>query len=342
MKEEEAGRLEEEVDDAGSRLMHAKGSSLKKLSLSSSLDFDHIQISINWEDVTCPICLDFPHNGVLLQCSSYDNGCRPFICDTDQTHSNCLTRFKSSSGMPQAVECLIVSDASSESTRVIPSTCESRPACPLCRGEVIGWVIVKEARAYLNSKKRCCQENHCNFTGNFLELQHHVLHKHPHSRPSEIDPARQLDWESFQQSSDIIDVLSTIHAEVPHGVVLGDYVIEYGDDDGDYYDDFHGRGAKWWTSCILHQVFGKFRCSGNRRRSRGDNLRRDHVRSSSNGSIEGSPSSVDTTVYRFRQAEDGSPSSADPAVASGGAIDHHTHRFSHILVSYAIFSLFWN
>ncbi|KAI0504664.1 hypothetical protein KFK09_015616 [Dendrobium nobile] len=309
-----------------------EGTSLRKLSHSSSLDLDNIQININWEDVTCPICLDFPHNGVLLQCSSYDNGCRPFMCDTDHTHSNCLNRFKSASGVPQAAECLIASEASTESTQMIPSTCESRPACPLCRGEVTGWVIIKEARAYLNMKKRCCQEKQCYYMGNFVELQRHALLKHPHSRPSEIDPARQLDWENFQQSSDIIDVLSTIHAEVPHGVVLGDYVIEYGDDeDGDDYDDFGGRGAKWWSSCILYQVFGKLRCSGNRRRSRGRNLTRSRVGSSSNGSNEGSPSSLDTAVYRFRQVEDEVPGMAaagDHAVASREVIDRHSYSYS--------------
>lgn len=302
-----------------------EGTSLRKLSHSSSVDFDNIEININWEDVTCPICLDFPHNGVLLQCSSYSNGCRPFMCDTDHTHSNCLTRFKSASGVPQATECLIPSEACTE----IPSTCESRPACPLCRGEVTGWVIIKEARTYLNMKKRCCQEKQCYYVGNFVELQRHVLSKHPHARPSEIDPAHQLDWENFQQSSDIIDVLSTIHAEVPRGVVLGDYVIEYGDDDedGDDYDDFHGRGAKWWSSCILYQVFGKLRCSGNRRRSRGRNLTQSRVGSSSNGSNEGSPSSVDTAVYRFQQVEDEVPG-MPAAVASTEAIDRLSYSYS--------------
>jgi len=43
--------------------------------------------------------LDFPHNCVLLQCSSYHKGCRPFVCDTDHLHSNCLDRFKNASGM---------------------------------------------------------------------------------------------------------------------------------------------------------------------------------------------------------------------------------------------------
>ncbi|KAF0903864.1 hypothetical protein E2562_029953 [Oryza meyeriana var. granulata] len=67
----------------------------------------------------------------------------------------------------------------------------------------------------------------------------HTQQKHPDSRPSEIDPARQVDWENFQQSSDIVDVLSTIHAQVPNGIVLGDYVIEYGDDEtGEEYEVF--------------------------------------------------------------------------------------------------------
>ncbi|KAG0468664.1 hypothetical protein HPP92_017992 [Vanilla planifolia] len=300
-----------------------KGTSLKKLINSSTFDLDDIQISINWEDVTCPICLDFPHNGVLLQCTSYHNGCRPFMCDTDHTHSNCLTRFKSAFGVPQTADCLVRGEESTPSIHVVFSTCESRPSCPLCRGEVTGWVIIKEARNYLNSKKRCCQEKQCSFNGNFMELQEHVQLKHPHSHPSQIDPARQLDWENFQQSLDIIDVLSTIHAEVPRGVVLGDYVIEYGDEEenGDDYDEFHGRGSKWWRSCILYRVFGKFRCSGNRHRSRDRNLRRARDRSISDASIEGSPSSVDTPVYRPQMEEE------IPGMASSEAFDRPNPRY---------------
>ncbi|PKA51397.1 hypothetical protein AXF42_Ash002762 [Apostasia shenzhenica] len=321
----------------------ASGTSLEKL-IHWSSDFDDIELNIDWEDVTCPICLDFPHNGVLLQCMSYDNGCRPFMCDTDHTHSNCLTRFKSAFGVPQTGECLTVNDASNRFTEVIASGCESRPACPLCRGEVTGWVIIKEARAYLNTKKRCCQEKNCSYIGNFVELQTHAQLNHPHSRPSEIDPVRRLDWENFQQSSDIIDVLSTIQAEVPHGVVLGDYVIEYGDEDenGNEYDNFQNRGSKWWNSCILYQVFGKFRCSRSRRSRRSDR-RQSRFWSSSNGSNEGSSSPADTTADRFHQIEEEFRGivGAGHRVEGSRVLGLHSRRFSGIFhVLFSIFDFF--
>ncbi|KAL0327645.1 UNVERIFIED_CONTAM: hypothetical protein Sangu_1842500 [Sesamum angustifolium] len=185
---------------------------------------EEIQLCTNWDDVTCPICLDFPHNSVLLQCSSYDKGCRPFVCDTDHLHSNCLDRFKEANGMLSGSQ----SPSSADNIQFLDSGPDSKPACPLCRGEVTGWIVVDKARVHLDVKNRCCEEAKCSFTGTYLELQKHAQVEHPHACPSKIDPARQLDWENFQQSSEIIDVLSTIHSEVPHGVVLGDYVIEYG------------------------------------------------------------------------------------------------------------------
>ncbi|KAG5389867.1 hypothetical protein IGI04_031408 [Brassica rapa subsp. trilocularis] len=102
----------------------------------------------------------------------------------------------------------------------------------------------------LDEKQRCCEEERCRFTGTYTELRKHAQSEHPDSRPSKIDPARKLNWENFQQSSEIIDVLSTIHSEVPRGVVLGDYVIEYGDDDtGDEFEDVASNEGSWWTSC---------------------------------------------------------------------------------------------
>ncbi|KAK6915272.1 Protein of unknown function DUF1644, partial [Dillenia turbinata] len=46
------------------------------------------------DEALCPICMDHPHNAVLLLCSSHDKGCRSYICDTSYRHSNCLDRFK--------------------------------------------------------------------------------------------------------------------------------------------------------------------------------------------------------------------------------------------------------
>ncbi|PWA34231.1 hypothetical protein CTI12_AA621150 [Artemisia annua] len=32
-----------------------------------------------WEEARCPICMEHPHNAVLLLCSSLEKGCRPYI-----------------------------------------------------------------------------------------------------------------------------------------------------------------------------------------------------------------------------------------------------------------------
>ncbi|CAA3011322.1 Hypothetical predicted protein [Olea europaea subsp. europaea] len=284
-----------------------------------------VELYPNWDDVICPICLDFPHNGVLLQCSSYEKGCRPFVCDTDHLHSNCLDRFKQASGMLSGSQ----SPSSVENVSCLNLVSDSKPLCPLCRGEVTGWVVVHNARTYLDEKKRCCEEEKCGFMGTYMELHKHAHLEHPHACPSKIDPARQLDWENFQQSSEIIDVLSTIHSEVPRGVVLGDYVIEYGNDNsGDECDDFPGDEGNWWTSCILYQVFENFRTSRNRRRSRvGDSRRGNrHLSYDTSNSDEGSVTSVEYTDYIADEADDEFGSASG---ISRGRADHRSSRRRH-------------
>ncbi|KAF5774272.1 putative transcription factor C2H2 family [Helianthus annuus] len=261
-----------------------------------------LHLDVKWEDITCPICLSSPHNCVLLQCTSYKKGCRPFVCDTDHLHSNCLDRFQTANKMSPGSNSLLTSD---ESTIINPDA-TSKPLCPLCRGDVTGWVVVNEARLKLDGKKRCCEEEKCTFTGTYTELREHVKMEHPHACPSKIDPARQLDWDNFQQSSEIIDVLSTIHSEVPHGVVLGDYVIEYDDGSGDEFEGFPGQDGNWWTSCILYKVFVNFRSSRNRRRARVSESRRGSRRLSyeTSNSDEGSVVSTEFADYRAYEAED--------------------------------------
>ncbi|XP_020109471.1 uncharacterized protein LOC109724903 [Ananas comosus] len=285
----------------------ASNSSHKRAFDSTSSKLEDIKLNNSWDDVICPICLDFPHNGILLLCSSYKKGCRPFMCDTDQNHSNCLDRFKTVHGFRAAAKVSAdQSEAISEGIQVISSNPENCPTCPLCRGEVTGWVVVDEARHYLNMKRRCCEEKRCSYVGNYMELEQHAKNEHPHARPSEIDPAQQLDWDNFQQSSEIIDVLSTIHSEVPNGVVLGDYVIEYGDDSHDEFDDFPGDDGNWWTSCILYHVFDNFRASRNRRRSAVSERRRRRHMSSYDGSVDGrgSVSPMDVLEYNLDESDD--------------------------------------
>ncbi|KAF7830193.1 uncharacterized protein G2W53_012526 [Senna tora] len=278
----------------------------------------NIQLDTNWEDIICPICLEFPHNSVLLQCSSYDKGCRPFVCDTNQLHSNCLDRFKSAYGMPSSS---VPDAASTENSEPVVSDGQCSLSCPLCRGEVSGWIIIDKARLLLDEKKRYCDQEQCVFMGSYLELQKHAQEEHPHAHPSKIDPAQQIDWENFQQSSEIIDVLNTIHSEIPQGVVSGDYVIEYGDDDtGDDFEDFPGDEGNWWTSCILYPVFDNFRNSRNRRRSRAGDTRRSshHLSYDTSNFDEGSVASREYVEFRIYETDDEYVITNDPSRGSRG------------------------
>ncbi|KAK9098185.1 hypothetical protein Syun_025230 [Stephania yunnanensis] len=91
-------------------------------------------LNTDWEDLTCRICLDFPHNGVFLQRSSYVQGCRPFMCDTDYTHSNCLDRVRKAHNMlDMEKEPTNLHVPSIESTQPTAVDQNERPTCPLCR-----------------------------------------------------------------------------------------------------------------------------------------------------------------------------------------------------------------
>eukprot|EP01018_Ginkgo_biloba_P031532 Gb_16969 [translate_table: standard] len=72
-----------------------------------------------WDDATCPICMEHPHNAVLLLCSSFDQGCRSYMCDTSYRHSNCLDQYRKPrancrNNMSQGVE-VYMDSAGSES-----------------------------------------------------------------------------------------------------------------------------------------------------------------------------------------------------------------------------------
>ncbi|XP_051119338.1 uncharacterized protein LOC127243393 [Andrographis paniculata] len=141
-----------------------------------------------WEEARCPICMEHPHNAVLLLCSSHDKGCRPFICDTSYRHSNCLDQFRKSAEQ------------------------ESELLCPLCRGAITGWELVHPARKYMDSQIRTCSLETCSFSGNYVALRKHARLEHPSKRPSEASPTRQSNWAAMERQRDIEDALA-YHSE---------------------------------------------------------------------------------------------------------------------------------
>ncbi|KAJ4909139.1 hypothetical protein Rs2_03760 [Raphanus sativus] len=156
-----------------------------------------------WSGSTCPVCLESPHNAVLLLCSSYHKGCRPYMCATSTRFSNCLDQYRKSHGNEQLALL-----------------------CPLCRGQVKGWTVVEDARVHFNSKRRTCMQEKCSFVGNFKKLKKHMKEKHPHACPRAVDPALETKWKRLERERDRRDVISTIMSSTPGAVVLGDYVIE--------------------------------------------------------------------------------------------------------------------
>ncbi|PKA57549.1 hypothetical protein AXF42_Ash020093 [Apostasia shenzhenica] len=152
-----------------------------------------------WDEVRCPVCMEHPHNAVLLLCASHDKGCRPFMCDTSYRHSNCLDQYR---------KVFDVSAAEKEG--------ESKPklSCPLCRGSVSGWKVVEAARKHMNAMSRSCCKESCYFSGAYGELRKHARNEHPSFRPSEVDPERQRDWRRLEQQRDLGDLFSTMQSAI--------------------------------------------------------------------------------------------------------------------------------
>ena len=155
-----------------------------------------------WEEVRCPVCMDHPHNAVLLVCSSHEKGCRPFMCDTSSRHSNCYDQYRKASkdsSKDSAAEC---------------SECQQQVqlSCPLCRGPVSDCIKDYDARRYMNSKVRSCTTESCEFRGAYQELRKHARVEHPAARPMEVDPERQRDWRRMEQQRDIGDLLSMLRS----------------------------------------------------------------------------------------------------------------------------------
>uniref|UniRef100_A0A1J3FV46 Uncharacterized protein n=1 Tax=Noccaea caerulescens TaxID=107243 RepID=A0A1J3FV46_NOCCA len=194
-----------------------------------------------WEEARCPVCMEHPHNGILLICSSYGNGCRPYMCDTSHRHSNCFDQYrKASKETPPSLEeetnapigtedlaSAVVNlreEAASESREgeigeeVVAAEeddqekAKSKLTCPLCRGHIKEWVVEEPARCFMNAKHRSCSSETCEFSGTYSDLRKHARLQHPGVRPSEADPERQRSWRRLERQRDLGDLLSTLQS----------------------------------------------------------------------------------------------------------------------------------
>lgn len=219
-----------------------------------------------WEEARCPVCMEHPHNAILLMCSSHAKGCHPFMCDTSYRHSNCFDQFRKSFAEISQQEETLESNTLSSSYSVIPEVtvtdfqveqseematethayCENQVkgklVCPLCRGHIIGWRIVEPARVFMNAKSRSCACETCDFNGSYADLRKHARLVHPLVRPSEADPERQRDWRRFERQRDIGDLISTLQSSIGE---------ERNEDSTLSFDE-----GGWLTVFFLIRVFG--------------------------------------------------------------------------------------
>uniref|UniRef100_K4B225 Uncharacterized protein n=1 Tax=Solanum lycopersicum TaxID=4081 RepID=K4B225_SOLLC len=164
----------------------------------------------DWEDATCSVCMEYPHNAVLLLCSSHDKGCRPYMCGTSLRYSNCLDQYK------KAYTKAILPD-------------NNQPV----QG-VKGWTVVEPAREYLNLKKRSCMQDDCSFVGSYKEIRKHVKAEHPCARPREaFGSAGNIGSNRVMRrhEREISDTLDIGAGGVDRNLPIGGF--EYSDDDSE-------------------------------------------------------------------------------------------------------------
>lgn len=194
------------------------------------------------EDITCSVCMEYPHNAVLLLCSSHNKGCRPYMCGTSSQYSNCLDQYK---------------NAYTKAESFPLDKYGSELACPLCRGQVKGWTVVESARDYLNAKKRTCMHDNCSFVGVYKELKKHVRSEHPSVNPREVDPDQEQKWRRLERDRERSDVISTITSSMPGSVVFGDYVIERNPNEEDFDTGLEtGLDSNFVNMLLFFHAFG--------------------------------------------------------------------------------------
>ncbi|KAK6911255.1 Protein of unknown function DUF1644, partial [Dillenia turbinata] len=201
------------------------------------------------DEALCPICMDHPHNAVLL-CSSHDKGCGSYVCDTSHRHSNCLDRFKKldprnkpsqqSSSLPEHTDHVSLGQLPLNATESDSGLTVRNELAEEAVGdydiqdaymqiENHGRLTVRAVRQYLDLKRRNCSQESCAFSGNYRVLRRHARRVHPMKRPADVDPSRQRAWWRLEHQREYGDIVNAIHSSMPGAIVLGDYAIENGD-----------------------------------------------------------------------------------------------------------------
>ncbi|RDX63101.1 hypothetical protein CR513_58506, partial [Mucuna pruriens] len=181
-----------------------------------------------WEDITCYVCMEYQHNAILL-CSSHDKGCHPYMYGPIFHHSNCLDQYNKAYTKVISSNVQIVQGTLSvlqDSNLPFEKSEAIKLTCPLCRGQVKGWIVMEHVRDYLNAKKRGCMQDECSYIGSYKQLRKHVRIEHASTCLHMVDLDREQKWRWLEWEREMDYVISIVASRMLEVVVFGDYVIE--------------------------------------------------------------------------------------------------------------------
>ncbi|RVX10920.1 hypothetical protein CK203_013299 [Vitis vinifera] len=168
-----------------------------------------------WEDARCPVCMEHPHNAVLLL---FPQVIFRILLNSTTARRNAPSDTQLSPMVTsEATDVDLHGERSEEGPFTMHTmSCENKTqpklVCPLCRGQINGWTVVEPARHFMNAKSRSCACETCDFSGTYTDLRKHARLEHPLVRPSEADPERQRNWRRMERQRDLGDLLSTLQS----------------------------------------------------------------------------------------------------------------------------------
>ncbi|KAE9450009.1 hypothetical protein C3L33_18094, partial [Rhododendron williamsianum] len=122
------------------------------------------------EEAKCLICMEPPHNAVILNCSNLEKGCRPYMCGRSNRLSTVSTIFLNHLPRPQHLRAHFAEGKSTRNYLELENHASLEH--PSVRPSVVDTVLMRDWRRELSGTREPCQ----------LE--------HPSVRPSVADPVR--------------------------------------------------------------------------------------------------------------------------------------------------------
>ncbi|KAI5008510.1 hypothetical protein ZWY2020_009558 [Hordeum vulgare] len=196
----------------------------KKLFRMPSADAEIAALHKEWDDARCPICMDHPHNAVLVLCSSHDKGCRSYISNRMDSSSHPSSSLPGDTSNQRSPRLLIDVPEFRENLsheHVIRSSATvsgQQEGTNYNQGPVTLEALMGQVKAGRSSKmpdstwtrsQEAARGKHaCAFSGTYGALRRHARRVHPTTRPADVDPSRRRAWHRLENQREYGDIMS--------------------------------------------------------------------------------------------------------------------------------------